>query len=85
MEETRVWLLFASKEGKNWCCLQVGQSKYNVKGEIEDIIKFLHNAKNFKINEEMQFKNSAFYEKKVCVEMVKKIVESEADNDEKSE
>lgn len=57
----RVWLLFASNDKSNWVSLQVGQSKNNVAGEIEDVIKYLF----FKYEPASEFANSAFYEK-VC-------------------
>lgn len=58
---SRVWLLFASNDKSNWVSLQVGQSKNNVAGEIEDVIKYLF----FKYEPASEFANSAFYEK-VC-------------------
>ncbi len=61
---SRVWLLFASKDKKIWRCLQVAHKKNDIRGEIEDVIEFLFSSpiKNFK---DITYTNSAFYEK-VC-------------------
>lgn len=60
----RVWLLFGKKENCNWVCLQVAQSKSNVGNEIDTVIEFLLTEYN-NFLDEVDCKNSAFYEK-VC-------------------
>lgn len=58
---SRVWLLFASHNGTDWECLQVGQSKDDVKNEINRVLVEL--IGNIKRNTEVnKFTNSAFYE-----------------------
>lgn len=60
--ESRVWLLFASKECENWECLQVAQSKNNVSSEVKDVIQYIF--LNLQINyDSLEKKNSSFYEK----------------------
>ena len=46
---SRVWLLFGKrKDDSSWLCLQVGQSKNEVKKEIENlIILILENGEDF--------------------------------------
>ncbi len=59
---SRVWLLFASNDCKNWECLQVAQSKNNVSGEVKDVIQYIFS--NLQIDyESLEKKNSLFYEK----------------------
>jgi len=58
---SRVWLLFASNDNRNWECLQVAHSKNNVQKEVEEVIDLLlcqhkYNLKN------VSYTNSAFYE-----------------------
>lgn len=66
---SRVWLLYASHNGTDWECLQVGQSKNKVKNEINRVLKGLFGE--FKQNTEVNnFTDSAFYEN-VCPEYKK--------------
>lgn len=59
---SRVWLLLASYDCKNWECLQVAQSKNNVSGEVKDVIQYIFS--NLQIDfESLEKKNSLFYEK----------------------
>lgn len=58
--ESRVWLLFASNDCKEWDCLQVAQSKRNVEGEIKQVIDYL--CSDININTDLlEYKNSLFY------------------------
>jgi len=68
---SRVWLLFGKrKDDSSWLCLQVGQSKNEVKKEIENlIILILENEEDFSFSG--SFSNSAFYEN-VCPKVERK-------------
>ncbi len=57
---SRVWLLFASNDEKNWDCVQVAQCRENVQSEIESAIKHIYIK--FEPFAESEYKNSAFYE-----------------------
>ncbi len=61
-QSSRVWLLFAKDDSKEWICLQVGQSKYGVNNEIESIFDYLALD-----TDAAPTKNSKFYEE-VCPE-----------------
>lgn len=60
---SRVWLLFASNNNKDWDCVQVAQSRKEVRGEIEDAIINLY--ADFEAFEESKYTNSVFY-KNIC-------------------
>lgn len=61
---SRVWLLFASHDKCVWECLQVAQSKKDIKREIIDDIDFLFSEFNPK-SKNISYSNSCFYER-VC-------------------
>ena len=61
---SRVWLLFGSKDGEEWTCLQVGQSKNNARTEVEEVIELIF-RKDKASPKKLEFTNSAFYEE-VC-------------------
>ena len=61
---SRVWLLFGSKDGKEWTCLQVAQSKNNARTEVEEVIELIL-RKDKASPKKLEFTNSAFYEE-VC-------------------
>lgn len=63
--ESRVWLLFASCDKKDWECVQVGHSKNEVRAEVEYILR--HYQKNYADynNDDISLSNSLFY-KDVC-------------------
>lgn len=63
----RVWLLFGLKDGKEWECLQVAQSKNGLLTEIVEDVEYMftYNYENLtsKIPENKRlFKNSTFYD-----------------------
>lgn len=62
LNSSRVWLLFASKDNSNWECLQVAQSKNQTRQEIKELLEFMNTKLEVK---EIEYKNSAFYDK-VC-------------------
>lgn len=62
-EDSRVWLLFASNNNKDWDCVQVAHSKYKVLEEIRDVLKYY--KKDFNSYKKVIYKNSAFFES-VC-------------------
>lgn len=66
---SRVWLLFASDDQKDWKCLQVAHSKNGVQSEIKDVIDFLFCSANQNV-ENISYTNSAFYEE-VCPNVTK--------------
>lgn len=58
INNTRVWLLFGSKESDKWECLQVGHSKFKVDAETKYIMEHLYCEDDLQIS---GFTNSVFY------------------------
>ncbi len=61
--KSRVWLLFASNNQVDWDCVQVAHSKDNVLAEIKYVLE--HYKKGIDASWNIEYKNSAFFEK-VC-------------------
>lgn len=56
----RVWLLFSKQRGQDWTCVQVAQSKSNVKEEIDFALEYLlkeeWNQNDCKLNDSQFYK-----------------------------